>query len=37
MSKLTYRPATLADASTIADFQLRMALETEEVTLDPAI
>lgn len=37
MSKLTYRPATLADASTIADFQLRMALETEAVTLDPAI
>ena len=37
MSRLTYRPATLADASTIADFQLWMALETEEVTLDPAI
>jgi len=37
MSRLTYRPATLADASTIVDFQLRMAIETENVTLDPAI
>jgi GNAT superfamily N-acetyltransferase len=31
-----YRPATRADIATIADFQLAMALETEQLALDPA-
>jgi GNAT superfamily N-acetyltransferase len=32
----TVRPATLADAPTVADFNSRLARETEDVTLDPA-
>ena len=31
-----YRPATRADITTIAEFQLAMALETEQLALDPA-
>jgi ribosomal protein S18 acetylase RimI-like enzyme len=34
---MNYRKAIPADASRIVDFQLRMAMETEAVTLDPAI
>lgn len=35
MSEISYREATLADAKTIIDFQLAMARETEDLTLDP--
>lgn len=31
---LLYRPATRADSTTIAEFQLAMALETESLALD---
>jgi hypothetical protein len=37
MSQPIYRPATVADAPTIVDYQLRLALETEEIVLDPTI
>jgi len=33
---MIYRPATRADISTIAEFQLAMALETEQLALDRA-
>lgn len=33
----TVRPATIDDANTISGFQIAMALETEEKTLDPLI
>lgn len=36
-SAFTIRPARPADAEVIADFNIRMALETEGVALDPAI
>ncbi|MGB0866812.1 MAG: hypothetical protein ACPGSC_09900, partial [Granulosicoccaceae bacterium] len=31
------RPATLKDAEAIADFNIRMAQETEDLRLDPAL
>lgn len=31
---MTYRAATLADATAIVDFQIRMARETEDISLD---
>jgi GNAT superfamily N-acetyltransferase len=34
---ITYRDATLADATAILEFQIAMALETEEVVLDRSI
>lgn len=34
---LDIRPATLDDAEAIADFNIRLALETENLTLDPAL
>ena len=34
---MNVRNATVADASVIADFQLKMALETEELFLDPVV
>lgn len=34
-SNILYRPAQLAEAPLIAEFQLAMALETESLTLDP--
>lgn len=37
MSSLIYRPAVPADAPAIVEFQLVMAWETEEVTLDPDV
>ena len=33
-SKITYRPAQIEDAGTIAEFQIAMALETEDLHLD---
>lgn len=36
-NRIAVRPATLADADTIADFAGTMALETEEKRLDPAV
>jgi GNAT superfamily N-acetyltransferase len=33
---ITFRPAVPADAPRIADFNLRLALETEDLKLDPA-
>jgi len=33
-SKTTYRPARIEDAETIAEFQIAMALETEDLHLD---
>ena len=34
---MNIRNATLLDAATIADFQVAMALETEDLSLDPAV
>ena len=36
IERISYREGTRADISAIVDFQMRMALETEHVELDPA-